>query len=88
MLEVLSGGLTTTSVTSSFVFSAGSTSIPSISDVRYLIQVVERLESRLHGIPLHSDAATNLGSCDMDGVFLLELFLACGVSIDKVRYLG
>lgn len=86
VLEILSGGYGAVSSTSaSFVFSAGTACIPSTADIRYLIQVVERLENRLGGIPLQADAATGVYCADMEGIFLLDLFVACGISIDKVK---
>ena len=72
------------SASASFVFSAGTASIPSIADIRYLIQVVEQLENRLGRIPLQADAATGMYCADMQGIFLLDLFVASGISIDKV----
>ena len=58
--------------------------MPSAAELRFLIRVLQQLESRLETIPLTFVSSTSTHSRDMEGIFLLDLFIAAGIAVERV----
>lgn len=65
---------------------ANSSAVPSLANIRFLSRLVEQLEGRIDAIPLEPiENSRGALSRDLEGAFLLDLFIAAEFSCEKAK---